>query len=406
MDKKKYIESITSKLTNEKVKKALTQELSDHIESKEEYWQDIGYNEEQAELMAVDAMGDAEPVGEQIDKIYRENSLDYLHFFLYLLSAVCTYLVFFIEIDHHDFSDKVTYYEQIYYIMISLFTGCGLSLCSLIAVKNKSTAAAVINLVLIAISIYHAFFADFIQLYICSLFGIFTFLISIFVISYNKKTASFKNTKKDLKRKHFFIKFTTALAVLSLVSGCVLFGWIINETEKYSEEYKNKTIPAMFEIAENRGYKNKEYMKSKFSDFEAVNEFDNGGYDGYISSVEGSANYYTVNEDFYLQTRSTRSYISFMTYMPYCGVRASREIVTSAETVCNENNFKGKSYKEITYYFLEQNPCDVTIQKNGDEYQLIFGYRRYRTLSFEAIVYITFDASDGSLVRITESHMN
>lgn len=406
MDKRKYIEGITSRLTDDKLKKALSEELSDHIEAKEEYWQEIGYNKEQAEEMAVEAMGDAEPVGEQMNRVHRENGLDYLRLFLYLLSAVCTCLVYYIGIDHHDFSDEVTYYEQIYYIMISLFNGCGLSLCSLIAVKNKSTAVAVANIILLAISMYHSFFTDFIQVFICSLFGIFTLLASLFVVSYNKKTVSFKNTKKDLKKKHIYIKIATALSVISLVIGSVLFGFLINETHNYSEEYKNKTIPAMLEMAENRGYKNKEYIKNEFSDFEIINEYDDGSFNGYISGVEGSANYYSVNDDFYLQARGTRSYISFMTYMPYCGVRAGKEIITSTEAVCNEDNFKDKTYKEITEYFLEQNPCDVTIEKNGNEYQMTFGYRRYRILNFEAIVYVTFDSADGSLIRITQSHTN
>lgn len=403
MDKKKYIESITSRLTNDKVKKALEEELSDHIEAKEEYWQEIGYDKKQAEEMAIDAMGDAEPVGEQMNRVYRENGLDYLRIFLYLLSAVFTCLVYYIGIDHHDFSDKNNY-EQICYIMIALLNGCGLSFCSLIAVKNKSTTASVFNLILITICAYHAFCFSVAVSMIFLLFGIFTLFTAWFTISYNRKTASLKNTKRDLKKKHFYIKFTTALAIISLVAGCVLFGWIINETHKYGEEYKNRTLPTMLEMAENGGYRDKEYIKSKFPDFEIVDEYDDGSFNGYISGVEGSANYYKANGDFYLQARGTRSYISFMNYMPYCGVRAGKEIVKSTEAVCNEDNFKGKGYKEITDYFLEQNPCDVTIEKNGNEYQLTFGYRRYRILNFEAIVYVTFDAADGSLIRITKAH--
>ncbi|MGN1421722.1 MAG: permease prefix domain 1-containing protein [Eubacterium sp.] len=404
MDKKKYIESITSRLTNDKVKKALEEELSDHIEAKEEYWQEIGYDEEQAEKMAVDAMGEAEPIGEQINKVYRENGLDYLRIFLYLLSAVFTCLVYYIGINSHDFSDKNNY-EQIYYLTIALLNGCGLSLCSLIAVKNKSTTASVFNLILITICAYHAFSFSVAVSLIFLLFGIFTLFTAWFTISYNRKTASFQNTKRDLKKKHFYIKFTTSIAIISLVAGCVLFGRIINETHKYGEEYKNSTLPTMLEMAENGGYRDKEYIKSKFPDFEIVDEYDDGSYNGYISGVEGSVNYYTANEDFYLQAKGIRNFISFMTYMPYCSIRASKEIVKSTEAVCNEDHFKGKAYKEITDYFLDQNPCDVTIEKNGDEYQLTFGYRRYRILSFEAIVYVTFDAADGSLIRITESHI-
>lgn len=406
MDKRKYIEGITSRLTDDKLKKALSEELSDHIEAKEEYWQEIGYNKEQAEEMAVEAMGDAEPVGEQMNRVHRENGLDYLRLFLYLLSAVCTCLVYYIGIDHHDFSNEVTYYEQIYYIMISLFNGCGLSLCSLIAVKNKSTTASAFNLILISICAYHSFCFYVTVSLIFLLFGIFTLFTAWFTISYNKKTTSFQNTKKDLKKKHIYFKLSTALAVISLVIGCVLFGFLIHETHNYSEEYKNKTIPAMLEMAENGGYKNKEYIKNVFPDFEIINEYDDGSFNGYISGVEGSANYYSANDDFYLQARGTRSYISFMTYMPYCGVRAGKEIITSTESVCNEDNFKDKTYKEITEYFLEKNPCDVTIEKNDNEYQLTFGYRRYRILNFEAIVYVTFDAADGSLIRITQSHTN
>lgn len=406
MDKRKYIEVITSKLTDDKLKKALTEELSNHIEAKEEYWQEIGYNKEQAEEMAVEAMGDAEPVGEQMNRVHRENGLNYLCIFLYLLSAVCTCLVYYIGIDPRNFSDKVTYYEWLYYITISLLNGCGLSLCSLIAVKNKSTTASVFNLIIISICAYHSFCFSVTVSLIFLLFGFFALFTAWFTISYNKKTISFQNTKKDLKKKHFYIKIATALALISLVIGCVLFGFLINKTQNYSEEYKNKTIPAMLEIAEAKEYRNKEYLKSEFPDFEIINEYDDGSFDGYISGVEGSANYHSANDDFYLQAKGTRSYISIMNYMPYCGIRADKEIITSTETVCNEDHFKGKAYKEITDYFLKLNPCDVTIEKNGNEYQLTFGYRRYRTLNLEAIVYVTFDAEDGSLIQITQSHTN
>ncbi len=72
MGKKDYIEKITNKIFDTKIKEALQQEVEYHIDEKEMFFEEIGYDNIAAEEKAVEAMGDVDTVAEQFGKIHNE----------------------------------------------------------------------------------------------------------------------------------------------------------------------------------------------------------------------------------------------------------------------------------------------------------------------------------------------
>ncbi|MBE6720215.1 MAG: hypothetical protein E7571_06135 [Ruminococcaceae bacterium] len=73
MKKQDYISDATKKIYNFAECKAVSEELSDHIDTKKEFWQSIDYDAETAENKAVEAMGDASLVQDDFAEIHNDS---------------------------------------------------------------------------------------------------------------------------------------------------------------------------------------------------------------------------------------------------------------------------------------------------------------------------------------------
>ena len=73
MKKQDYISDATKKIYNYAECKAVSEELSDHIDTKTEFWQSIDYDAETAENKAVEAMGDASLVQDDFAEIHNDS---------------------------------------------------------------------------------------------------------------------------------------------------------------------------------------------------------------------------------------------------------------------------------------------------------------------------------------------
>ena len=68
-----YLEAAVPKGLTESRRKLLTDELESHIYDKAEHYIEIGYSEEESFEKAVAEMGEATPVSESFETLYKEN---------------------------------------------------------------------------------------------------------------------------------------------------------------------------------------------------------------------------------------------------------------------------------------------------------------------------------------------
>lgn len=399
MNKKDYIESISSKLSDKKIKTALEREFSDHIQTKEEYWQEVGYSSEQSELKAVEAMGEAEPVAEQIKKVHNENHFGIVNFFLYIIFTLASFFSYLISIDTSDVTYADNNYKTIYLFMVSALSCCMLCACASISIKKKSNAVAIINLISAALNLYMAVEVSVICVIIAAAAAIFVIISTAFTIQYNKKIALFKNKKKDLQQKNIFLKLSAAIAVILLILSVLLFSILVSESYKYGEKYKNEILPYIFELAEDEEALEKNAVKESYPDAYFYNEYESGTYDCYIDSICADIKYHKAEKDYYIHAYASSYYVDFFYAFIYNSIPASAKIIKSPDTACDEKIFSDKSKQEILKYFTEHNPCDVSIYITETKTRYDFGYRRNKNLSYERIVWVTFN-SDGTLQKI------
>ena len=65
-----FLKNATAKIYNFNQKQKIKAELTDHIETKKEFFMEIGYSEAASEEKAIAAMGDAEEISNDLSKLY------------------------------------------------------------------------------------------------------------------------------------------------------------------------------------------------------------------------------------------------------------------------------------------------------------------------------------------------
>lgn len=73
MSKKDYISSASKKIYNYNEKKSVEDELDSHISEKIAYWTEIGYDDETAEQKALESMGDAELICDELGELHNDS---------------------------------------------------------------------------------------------------------------------------------------------------------------------------------------------------------------------------------------------------------------------------------------------------------------------------------------------
>ena len=72
MRKEEYINEVISKIENKKARREVEKELSAHIDDRISYYTDAGYDEETANIKAMEHMGEPENVGVQMASLYKK----------------------------------------------------------------------------------------------------------------------------------------------------------------------------------------------------------------------------------------------------------------------------------------------------------------------------------------------
>lgn len=70
MKKEEYIECVLKHIQNKAFLNTIRQEIEDHISEREQYYLDIGYDEQTSQEKAVERMGDADELGLQMDILH------------------------------------------------------------------------------------------------------------------------------------------------------------------------------------------------------------------------------------------------------------------------------------------------------------------------------------------------
>lgn len=399
MNRKEYLEKVSAGINDDKVKHALEQELDDHICSNEKYWLEIGYDGEEAELKALNAMGDAEPVAEQLGRVHNHNNIRIGRDILFFLIAILSGLVYMITIDMSaEYSNSN--YLNLYRFAVSASSGAMLCLCSAISIKAKSSGYAVITLIVSAIGIY-------LSVCVCGIVTVLTAVLLLlviaccfFTIKYNRKTARLKNTKKDLKIKKGLTVLTFAIAAVLTAASALFFGSLVQQSYENAERYRNEILPYVVEYAEDETVRND--ITTEKSPFKGLFDENVSGFEAYTD--DGCAMISTSRDEYYyyLQADAKLYYIDFNYYFLFNSITAKKEIIDSADKICNKEHFANQNNREIVEYFLSQNPCSVTVHIWEDQTRWDFSYRRRTNMSFDQIVWVTFDA-EGNLKEITHT---
>ena len=116
MKKEEYIETVLKHIQNKAFINTIRQELENHIDEREQYYLDCGYDEQSSQQKAVEHMGNADELGFKMDMLH-----DYKKHKIICITGLILFIVNLISI---SLISKILYYDFIKQlsIMIALFT--------------------------------------------------------------------------------------------------------------------------------------------------------------------------------------------------------------------------------------------------------------------------------------------
>lgn len=116
MKKEEYIESVLKHIQNKAFLNTIRQEIEDHIAEREQYYLDIGYDEQTSQQKAVAQMGNADELGIQMDILH-----DYKKHKIICITGLILFVINLITV---SLISKLLYFDFIVHsgIIIALFT--------------------------------------------------------------------------------------------------------------------------------------------------------------------------------------------------------------------------------------------------------------------------------------------
>jgi hypothetical protein len=278
-----YIEKVLSHISGKQRKEAVKNELFDHLDEKERFFGEIGYDENASSDKTDEAMGDADLVGEQLDSIgksfFKSNS------FLYTFSGVSLLLMIwaYVLISFYDMSGSFSSLGHYFlYSFSSFWSFCSFSIIFILGIINllfgvkRKNAICLTTGFFITETItvmgpydYQKLFSSFLnetsydyigsffmnsflsltpynfhstfQYIFTAVFACFYLVIFIAGLTVILKTKKLKNTKNDLKIKNALITIISALAVICSITSISIAGLVIHNSktivDRVSSEY-------------------------------------------------------------------------------------------------------------------------------------------------------------------------
>ena len=138
MKKEEYIEKVLAHIQNKAFVSTIRQEIEGHIDDRELYYKDCGYDTETAQQKAIEHMGSAEEIGEEMNRLHKNIPAlvtGIISIIIYIFGFFTVALVFIsIAIGIVD-SDNTNAYILVF--SASLITFISGAICYNIAYKNK-----------------------------------------------------------------------------------------------------------------------------------------------------------------------------------------------------------------------------------------------------------------------------
>lgn len=138
MKKEEYIEKVLAHIQNKAFVNTIRQEIEGHIDDRELYYKDCGYDTETAQQKAIEHMGSAEEVGKEMNRLHKNTSAlvtGIISIIIYIFGFLAIAIVFIsIAIGIVDNGNSEIY---IFAFSASLITFISGTICYNIAYKNK-----------------------------------------------------------------------------------------------------------------------------------------------------------------------------------------------------------------------------------------------------------------------------
>jgi hypothetical protein len=273
-----YIYNVLSHISGKQKKEAVKNELFDHLDEKERFFDELGYDENASADKTDEAMGDADLVGEQLDsigkRIFKSNLFSNYIAGLSLLLMIIAYF----NLSTTELTLSATFYIH-HYAFSPLYSLCMFSILFLLGIINLLTgikkknifslvSGFIISETITIIGPYH--YIDLLyciinkKSYIDTFFmqsnvalmpdnvssnysiaiiinSIFIALITIISFVIILKTKRLKNTKQDLKTKNALCKVLSTLIVICFVATIATVVFVIQSSktiaDRVSSEY-------------------------------------------------------------------------------------------------------------------------------------------------------------------------
>lgn len=142
MNTQLYIENVLKHIKNKSFKRELEDELMAHIHDRIDYFADIGYNDEEAEQKAVEQMGDADELGEKLNRLHGNKAALGVSILLIVVFAVCMIYYFRTALRFMVISTDGGELEPSAFIA-SAISLLSVAVCYRISLKNRFPGVAV-----------------------------------------------------------------------------------------------------------------------------------------------------------------------------------------------------------------------------------------------------------------------
>lgn len=248
-----YISRVLKPLNNKIRRKMIEAELSDHILTNQNFYEEIGYPEDNAQEKAVECMGDSESVADQFAHMYNKNNKIGKRI---LFAGILFILCYVLSLSSINAPEVFYLFTGIVFISFMLI----FYVFSFFAVKKKDIWYSIITLLFLAICTYPIGFdfmesaAHYLNLpyraFVWDDFNNITaypFLIAlfspvlincIFVMIYNIRAKRLKNGRKDLKYKKILEWITGIVAAILLILSITgIFKFVVALDEAKEQRY-------------------------------------------------------------------------------------------------------------------------------------------------------------------------
>lgn len=311
MDMKEYIKESTNKIYNVKNKKAVSLELEDHILLKQKFNEEIGYDTEQAEDFAVNAMGSADDIADQFGKLHNDGINEFID-----IAGIIIWLILFggaaYFLYEYVFSDIGT--VPICLGFFTAFTAIFLLASRMAASRQRKMSISITTLggILTSLLSYFCFNntnesvadisslaklifkgelpaqnhgANFLPIIFAVVFLLFVIAVSTILFSLQRKYENFDNTRKVTRFNKLFKKILSAVAILFLFISVLFVFSFINIQSNIVKAY-NTDYDIVFDISQNCQNKKefKKYIQDKKYNFESYDDI-NFVYKGKLSTI-------------------------------------------------------------------------------------------------------------------------